>query len=125
VHDLGKGAPGFPSFAAPAEVVMKARMTMNRIQKRHMLHEAEGVASGAIAGAVLGASAGPPGILAGVIVGGAAGAIAAEVLDRDQVRSEARTRELDREIGVTEGDIGAPNLRHPPATIGAYSLPRD
>jgi hypothetical protein len=30
-------------------------------------------------------------------------------------------RELDAEIGVSGGDLGAPNLKHPPATTGVYS----
>jgi hypothetical protein len=91
-------------------------------RKQHVLHEAEGVASGAIAGAVVGAAAGPPGVVAGAVLGGAAGAAAARALENDEARHSARTRELDEEIGVMGGDLGAPNLKHPPARIGAYSL---
>ena len=32
-----------------------------------------------------------------------------------------RDRELDAEIGVSGGDIGVPGLKHPPATIGAFT----
>jgi hypothetical protein len=28
---------------------------------------------------------------------------------------------LDDEIGVSGGELGAPNLEHPPAKVGAYS----
>jgi hypothetical protein len=87
----------------------------------HVLHEAEGVASGAAAGAALGAAAGPAGIVAGAIIGGAAGAVAASALEKDAARKAARERELDKQIGVTGGDLGAPNLKHPPARVGAYS----
>jgi outer membrane lipoprotein SlyB len=84
-------------------------------------HEAEGAASGAIVGAVVGVAAGPAGIAAGAVIGGIAGALAGAVLDRDASEQAARTRELDAAIGVSEGSLGAPNLKHPPAQRGAYS----
>jgi uncharacterized protein YrrD len=84
-------------------------------------HEAEGGAAGAIAGAVLGSVAGPPGALAGAILGAVAGTLAGAVLDGDSSRQSSRTRKLDSEIGVTSGNIGATNLRHPPSKRGAYS----
>jgi phage tail tape-measure protein len=90
-------------------------------EKGRVAHEAEGAASGALAGAALGAAAGPPGMIAGAVIGGIAGAAAGAALDTASSREEARTRELDAEIGVTEGDLGAPNLKHPPAKVGAYS----
>jgi len=31
------------------------------------------------------------------------------------------TAELDAAIGVNGGDLGAPNLKHPPAQRGTYS----
>jgi len=93
-----------------------------RTQHRHVVHEAEGVGSGAMAGAILGAAAGPPGMVAGAVIGGIAGGIAAMALDNDADRESARTEELDKEIGVIGGDLGAPNLKHPPARVGAYSV---
>jgi hypothetical protein len=99
----------------------KANKGDKKQKNAHVAHEAEGVASGAAAGAVLGAAAGPAGIVAGAVLGGAAGAIAAVALDKDAARKAARTRELDEEIGVSGGDLGAPNLKHPPARVGAYS----
>ena len=89
--------------------------------KQRMAHEAEGGASGALAGAVLGAGAGPPGIVAGALIGGLAGALTGAALDRESARQSARTRLLDAQIGVSKGDLGAPNLKHPPARRGAYS----
>jgi hypothetical protein len=59
--------------------------------------------------------------VAGAIIGGVAGALTGAVLDGEASRKEARTRELDEEIGVTGGDLGAPNLKHPPARVGAYA----
>jgi hypothetical protein len=88
---------------------------------RRLEHEAGGGASGAVVGAIVGASAGPPGMVAGAIIGGVAGALAGKVLDQESAASEQRTRELDEEIGVSGGDLGAPNLKHPPPTGGAYS----
>jgi hypothetical protein len=87
---------------------------------RH-IREAEGTASGAIVGAVFGAAAGPPGIVAGAIMGAVAGAVAGVALDNAALREAERTRELDDELGVNGGDIGAPNLAHVPQRTGAYS----
>jgi phage tail tape-measure protein len=92
-----------------------------RARRRRLTHEAEGVASGALAGAVVGATAGPPGVVAGAILGGVAGAITGAVMDSEAERQAAHARELDAEIGVSEGEIGAPNLAHPPAKVGAFS----
>jgi Glycine zipper len=89
--------------------------------KRRLTHEAEGVAAGAIAGAALGSAAGPPGAIAGALIGGVVGAVSGAVLDTRAAESAEQERKLDEEIGVTGGEIGAPNLEHPPARIGAYS----
>jgi hypothetical protein len=89
--------------------------------KRRLAHEAEGAASGAVAGAALGSAAGPPGIVAGAVLGGVAGAVAGAVLDREGERRASHDRALDAEIGVSDGELGAPNLEHPPAKVGAYS----
>jgi len=99
----------------------KAKGTPINAKGRRALREAEAGASGALAGAVVGAAGGPAGIVAGAIVGGVAGAVTGAVLDGEASRKAARTRELDEEIGVTGGDLGAPNLKHPPAKVGAYS----
>jgi outer membrane lipoprotein SlyB len=90
-----------------------ATAAIHRIQ-----HEAEGGAFGAIGGAVVGAGAGLPGAIAGAVVGGIAGALAGAAVDSDGTDRDARTRELDAEIGVTEGDLGAPNLAHPRSRDG-------
>jgi hypothetical protein len=86
-----------------------------------LVHEAEGAASGAIAGTVVGAAAGPPGMAAGAIIGAAAGAMAGAALDAEGESRALRTRELDAVIGVSGGDMGAPNLLHPPSKVGAFS----
>jgi hypothetical protein len=90
---------------------------------KRLAHEAEGGASGAVAGAVVGAIAGPPGAIAGAILGGLAGVLAGAVLDKDATAGHQRDEELDKDIGVSGGDIGAPNLKHPPAIVGAPSGP--
>jgi hypothetical protein len=59
--------------------------------------------------------------VAGAVIGGVAGAVAASALEKDAVRKSAHERDLDAEIGVTGGNLGAPNLKHPPARVGAYS----
>jgi hypothetical protein len=90
--------------------------------KRRVAHEAEGGAAAAVAGAVVGAGAGPAGIVAGTIIGAVAGALAGAAMDTESARQAARVRELDAQIGVSEGELGAPNLDHPSATVGAYSV---
>src|SRR4051812_40283472 len=76
---------------------------------------------GVLAGAALGAFAGPVGLIAGAIAGSAVGAMLAVGHNR-QMHLEAEEEERsDRELGIIGGNIGAPNLRHPPATHGLYS----
>jgi hypothetical protein len=99
----------------------KKKKKVGKDESHHIAHEAEGAASGAAVGAIVGAAAGPPGIVAGAVIGAVAGAVTAAALETDAARQEARTRDLDEAIGVTDGDLGAPNLKHPPAKVGAYS----
>jgi hypothetical protein len=91
-------------------------------EKTHRLErEAEGCAAGAAAGALVGAVAGPPGVIAGAILGAAAGALAGMAADRGNVEGVAQDAALDRDIGVSGGELGAPNLQHPAAILGVYS----
>jgi hypothetical protein len=69
----------------------------------------------------MGAVSGPPGAAAGAVIGGIIGAVAAGVLEKNSADRAAVERELDAEIGVSGGDLGAPNLKHPPAKTGTYS----
>lgn len=94
---------------------MKAR------KRKQVTHALEGAVGGAAAGAVVGAVAGPAGAAVGAVLGGAAGAIAEALVERDARAARSRSNKLDEEIGVTAGDLGAPNLKHPPARVGAYS----
>ncbi len=87
---------------------------------RHQ-HEAEAGVAGAIAGGAMGAVAGPPGAAVGAVIGGVVGAVLAAITDSEDKVKEAAERELDEDIGVTDGDLGAPNLKHPPAVRGVYS----
>jgi hypothetical protein len=105
------------------EVQMKKKVARagNKTGGDRLKHEAEGAASGAVAGAVIGAAAGPPGVVAGAILGAVAGTMAGAVLDGESSREASHTRALDAQMGVSEGDLGAPNLKHPPAKVGAYS----
>jgi hypothetical protein len=84
----------------------------------HLVRELEAAAAGAAAGAVAGAMAGPPGAIAGALLGAAAVAVAEDALENDQRVARAKDAQLDDDIGVTAGDIGAPNLKHPPARRG-------
>jgi outer membrane lipoprotein SlyB len=97
------------------------RNAKGQANNRRVTREAEGGASVGLVGAMVGAAAGPPGMIAGAILGSVVGALAGAVVDDDASRQALQTRKLDAEIGVSGGDLGAPNLAHPRATIGAYS----
>jgi hypothetical protein len=95
---------------------------MHRETKRkHIERELEASAGGAVAGAAIGAFAGPPGVIAGAVIGAMAGAVVDFEMRSDSSFEAERDRLLDKEIGVSGGEIGAPNLVHLTAKIGAYS----
>ncbi len=104
-------------------IIMKSRRSKSAgdARKHRIAHEAEGGASGALAGVVLGAGAGPPGMVAGAIIGGMVGAITGSMLDSASSSQASHARELDEQIGVSKGDLGAPNLEHPTAKTGVCS----
>jgi len=93
-----------------------------RVAASRHRHEAEAGVAGAISGAAMGAMAGPPGAVAGAVIGGVVGVLAAGAAEANAVDLAARDRTLDAELGISEGDIGAPNLKHGPVGIGAYSV---
>ncbi len=86
---------------------------------------ATGALTGAAAGGVTGSIAGPPGALAGALIGAAVGAAAGAVVDSAAQAEAAHDRELDDEIGVTKGNIGAASPDAPPARVGAFSCADD
>jgi hypothetical protein len=92
----------------------------NKLQAKSSRVEAA-AATGAIAGAAAGAIAGPAGAIAGGLVGAVAGAAAGAAIADDATRRHAHAAELDREVGVTEGNLGAASPDQPPARVGAYS----
>ncbi len=77
--------------------------------------------SGAVAGATMGAIAGPPGMVAGGAFGAIVGALAGATLEREDVKRTKHDVDLDKEIGVIDGQMGAASPDAPPARIGAYS----
>jgi hypothetical protein len=60
-------------------------------------------------------------MVAGAVIGAAMGAVIGHALDKEDERKESHDAELDREIGVTEGDLGAASPDQPAAVVGAYS----
>jgi hypothetical protein len=105
--------------AKPQEKSIAARAATLRHE-----HEAEGSAAAAVAGAAMGSIAGLPGAVAGAVIGGVVGAVAAAVLDGQSEDLAALDRKLDEEIGVDGGEMGAPNLEHPPERSAESSLSR-
>jgi len=77
--------------------------------------------TGAVAGATMGAIAGPPGMVAGGAMGAIVGALAGATLEREDVKRSRHDVDLDKEIGVIDGQMGAASPDAPPARIGAYS----
>jgi phage tail tape-measure protein len=77
--------------------------------------------SGAVAGAAVGAVTGPAGVAAGAILGGAAGAITGMALANESQRRHEHDADLDKQIGVSSGDMGAADPKAPPARLGLYS----
>lgn len=73
------------------------------------------------AGAVTGAIAGPPGMIAGAVLGSAMGAAAGIALDAQNLEESRKDEELDRDIGVVDGNIGEAAPNHPPVTRGTLS----
>jgi len=83
--------------------------------------EAGGGLVGAAAGAAVGAIAGPAGIVGGAVLGAIAGAATGRALIEIDEKKAAKEAQLDDEIGVTKGDLGAAQTNIP-ARIGAPSL---
>ncbi len=77
--------------------------------------------AGAVAGAATGAVAGPVGAIVGGVIGTVAGALAGSALSDDDAIHSRRDHELDDEIGVTKGDLGAASANQPKAKHGTFS----
>ena len=69
----------------------------------------------------MGVVGGPPGMVVGAVIGAAAGAIGDAAIEKHSGATRAEDAKLDAEIGVSGGELGAPNLQHPAAKVGAYS----
>jgi hypothetical protein len=84
--------------------------------------EVAGGALGALGGAATGAAMGGPiGAAVGAVIGAAMGAASGWGADKASQDQDAIDAQLDKEIGVTEGTVGSPNLRHPASQINAPS----
>lgn len=101
---------------------LDARSKAHRYTRRRRRYEVAIGALAAVGGGGLGAViAGPWGLAIGAVIGGGAGGLAGWAAQRGDEEAAQRDSQLDIEIGVAHGDIGAPGLEHPPAKIGAFS----
>jgi outer membrane lipoprotein SlyB len=66
-----------------------------------------GTVSGAVTGAIVGIVGGAPGMIVGGAIGAAIGTVAGAALDRESHAGERHDRELDDDIGVTNGELSA------------------
>lgn len=94
---------------------------MKKQTRARLEHGAEAGVAGAVTGAVIGAIGGAPGAAVGAILGAAAGALAEFVIEKELAVKKSEDAILDDAIGVSGGEMGAPNLEHPPPRFGAYS----
>lgn len=81
---------------------------------------ATGTIIGAAAGAAAGAIAGPPGMLAGAVLGAFAGGATGEALAENEAVEAKHDADLDEEIGVAGGEMGAAMTTRP-SRIGCFS----
>jgi len=101
---------------------MRTETNRNSIAGRSHVFEATGGALGALGGAGMGAIAGgPPGAIAGAVIGALMGASAGWAHDSATRQRSLRDRQLDRDIGVDGGDIGAAPSNPPLPEVGALS----
>jgi hypothetical protein len=95
---------------------------VERRVRRQRRRSVGGGVLGGLGGAGIGAlAAGPIGAAAGALIGVAMGGAIAWAAEGGAQEAADRNSQLDIEIGVDGGDMGAPGLEHPPPTIGAYS----
>jgi len=80
-----------------------------------------GAIGGAVTGAIAGGIAGPIGSIAGGVIGAIAGGAAAQTIGEVNAAADLKDKELDREIGVTEGHVGLGTVKRPPPQQGAPS----
>ena len=93
-----------------------------RMAKRRLGYEIAGSVIGALGGGGMGAIFGGSAAgLVGVVLGAAIGAGTAWAASNQAQELEQHDQELDAEIGVVGGDLGAPGLVHPPPTLGTFS----
>jgi hypothetical protein len=91
---------------------------------RRARYEMSAGAVGALAGAGFGGLfAGPFGAAAGAVVGAAMGAATGWAVEQHPKDEALHDQKLDREMGVIDGDIGAPGLKHP--YTGPVALSRE
>jgi len=80
-----------------------------------MFEEMVGVVGGAGVGAIVGSISGPLGAAIGAVIGGIGGLGIAAAVATEEERVSFHDHQLDREIGVEGGDIGARPSEPPPA----------
>src|SRR5262249_9645968 len=81
---------------------------------KHIERELGEALFGGVVGAVTGAIAGPPGVITGAVIGFLVGLLAGIVAEQEEARAAFRERNLDVEIGVIRGSLGAKTVRHVP-----------
>jgi hypothetical protein len=100
---------------------VKKSKNASAMRKQRIAPEDEGGMGGAPTGGAIGAVAGPSGAVRSAMVGGFAGAMASAALDNAASRKMARSHELDAQIGVSGGELGAPSPDHSPVNFGSHS----
>ncbi len=91
--------------------------------EKEQITSTEAILAGAagLAGAVIGIIAGPAGVVAGAIMGSIVGAAAGAMVADSNNRRWHHDEEMDYDIGVYDGSMGAASPDAPPVRIGAFS----
>jgi phage tail tape-measure protein len=92
-----------------------------KLHKPHGEAIAAASLAGVAAGAAVGAVVGPVGAVVGGMIGAAVGSAAGEIIQEENERTSFHDHELDDDIGVTKGDLGAADPKQPPPKHGLYS----
>jgi phage tail tape-measure protein len=98
--------------AEPSTDQLEAALSHRSIAAPVALDAAAGAAAGALAGTL----AGPVGMAIGAVIGGFVGGAAGVAVETAETEKSAHDEQLDRDIGVSGGNLGEAAAGQPPST---------
>ena len=109
LHHSGDQHPTTPA-ATPTDALEEA-LSHRSIVAPIALDAAAGAAAGALAGTL----AGPVGMAIGAVIGGFVGGAAGVAVESGDQEKSAHDKQLDRDIGVSDGNLGEARPDQPPS----------